>query len=255
MSSSYNWKINARLFLKIGLQDEIIAVDLFNQNKPNVFAPEKVIWDYKGTTNLAQAYAHLKVQLTEKLTLNSGIHSQYFFLNQSKSLEPRLGLNYQVNTKNSIHFGYGLHSQMQPINVYFLQSTDFAGTTSYNNTDLGFTKSQHVVLGYQVNPWKDWRVKTEAYYQTIHNVPVNSFSSSYSMLNTGSSFKTDLTDSLVNGGTGTNYGLELTVEKFFSKGFYGLLTGRKRWCRKKYGLQWKVCGESISWKRMENWNG
>lgn len=225
MSSSYNWKINARLFLKIGLQDEIIAVDLFNQNKPNVFAPEKVIWDYNGTTNLAQAYAHLKVQLTEKLTLNSGIHSQYFFLNQSKSLEPRLGLNYEVNTKNSIHFGYGLHSQMQPINVYFLQSTDFAGTTSYNNTDLGFTKSQHVVLGYQVNPWKDWRVKTEAYYQTIHNVPVNSFSSSYSMLNTGSSFKTDLTDSLVNGGTGTNYGLELTVEKFFSKGFYGLLTG------------------------------
>jgi hypothetical protein len=106
-----------------------------------------------------------------------------------------------------------------------LQSTDFAGTTSYNNTDLGFTKSQHVVLGYQVNPWKDWRVKTEAYYQTIHNVPVNSFSSSYSMLNTGSSFKTDLTDSLVNGGTGTNYGVELTVEKFFSKGFYGLLTG------------------------------
>jgi hypothetical protein len=44
------------------------------------------------------------------------------------------------------------------------------------------------------------------------------------MLNTGSTFKTDLTDSLVNTGTGTNYGLELTVEKFFSKGYYGLFT-------------------------------
>jgi hypothetical protein len=29
---------------------------------------------------------------------------------------------------------------------------------------------------------------------------------------------------LVNDGTGSNYGLELTVEKFFSKGYYGLIT-------------------------------
>ena len=44
------------------------------------------------------------------------------------------------------------------------------------------------------------------------------------MLNTGATLKTDLTDSLVNGGTGQNYGLELTLEKLFSKGFYGLFT-------------------------------
>ena len=45
------------------------------------------------------------------------------------------------------------------------------------------------------------------------------------MLNTGSSFKTDLTDSLINLGTGKNYGFEFTVEKSFSQGLYGLLTG------------------------------
>jgi hypothetical protein len=44
------------------------------------------------------------------------------------------------------------------------------------------------------------------------------------MLNTGSTFKVDLEDSLVNEGTGENYGIELTVEKFFSKGFYALCT-------------------------------
>jgi hypothetical protein len=44
------------------------------------------------------------------------------------------------------------------------------------------------------------------------------------MLNTGASFKTDLEDSLTNNGTGKNYGIELTVEKFFSKGYYGLFT-------------------------------
>ena len=67
-------------------------------------------------------------------------------------------------------------------------------------------------------------MKAEAYYQSIFNVPVNTYSSSYSMLNTGSTFKADLQDSLENEGTGENYGVELTVEKFFSKGFYALCT-------------------------------
>jgi len=44
------------------------------------------------------------------------------------------------------------------------------------------------------------------------------------MLNTGASFKTDLEDNLTNGGTGTNCGVELTIEKFFSHGYYGLFT-------------------------------
>ena len=96
--------------------------------------------------------------------------------------------------------------------------------TAYNNKDLDFTKSHHFVLGYDLQPFKDWRLKTEVYYQSLYNVPVNTFSSSYSMLNTGAGFKTDLEDSLTNSGTGTNYGAELTIEKFFSKGYYGLFT-------------------------------
>lgn len=224
LSSNYNLKINSRLFFKVGFQDEVIGVDLYYKTKDNIFAPEKQIWDYQKTTNLAQVYAHLKFSISRKLTLNAGLHSQVFFLNNSTSVEPRLGLVYNVTNKSSLNFGYGLHAQMQPINVYFLQSQDANGNTVYNNQNLDFTKSHHLVLGYNIQPFNDWRIKTEVYYQSIYNVPITTFSSSYSMLNTGSTFKTDLTDSLVNNGTGTNYGIELTVEKFFSKGYYGLFT-------------------------------
>lgn len=224
ISTSYNSKMNARLFFKAGIQDEIIGLDLFYKSKNQIFDSYKQIWDYTSTTNFAQAYAHFKYSLTEKLNLNAGIHAQEFFLNNSTAVEPRLGLTYFVNAKSSFNFGYGLHSQMQPINVYFLQSTDANGATVYNNKSLDFTKSHHIVLGYNIQPFNDWRVKSEVYYQSIYNVPVTSFSSSYSMLNTGSTFKSDLQDSLVNSGTGENYGIELTVEKFFSKGYYGLFT-------------------------------
>lgn len=223
-SSIYNLKLNSKLFLKAGIQDELIGLDLFYKTKQNSIDALKQIWDYNRFTNLAQAFVHGKFSFSEQLTLNAGLHSQKFFLNNSFSIEPRLGLKYAVNSKSSFSLGYGLHSQMQPINVYFLQTQNTDGSYAYNNKNLDFTKSQHFVLGYDLQPFKDWRLKTEIYYQAISKVPVNTFSSSYSMLNTGSSFKADLEDNLINSGTGNNYGVEVTFEKFFSNGYYGLFT-------------------------------
>lgn len=223
-SSNYNLKVNSKLFVKAGIQDELIGLDLFYKTKQNSIDAWKQVWDYNSFTNLAQAFVHGKYNISEQLTLNAGLHSQKFFLNNSVSVEPRLGLKYAINSKNSFSLGYGLHSQMQPINVYFLQTQNPDGSHAYNNKNLDFTKSQHFVLGYDLQPFKDWRLKTEMYYQAIYNVPVNTFSSSYSMLNTGSSFKTDLEDNLINDGTGSNYGAEVTIEKFFSNGYYGLFT-------------------------------
>jgi len=223
-STSYNSKISSRLFVKVGIQDEFIRLSLYYRMKERIVDNWKQIWDYNSYTNLAQAYLHAKYSFSEKFTLNAGVHAQFFFLNNSISFEPRLGLKYAINNKNSFNFGYGLHSQTQPINVYFLQSQDTNGTYSYNNKDLNFTKSHHFVLGYDLQAFENWRLKAEVYYQYLFNVPVNTYSSSYSMLNTGAGFKTDLEDSLTNEGTGTNYGVELTIEKFFSKGYYALFT-------------------------------
>ena len=223
-STSYNTKINSRLFLKVGFDNQLLGLDLYSKNKQRINDDFKQVWDYNNQTNLAQAYVQAKYSINEKLTLNTGIHYQKFFLNHSSSIEPRLGLKYDINNNSSLTFGYGMHSQMQPINVYFLQTQNLDGTYSYNNKNLDFTKSNHYVFGYNLQPAQDWRIKTEIYYQSLNNVPVNNFSSSYSMLNTGASFNTDLEDNLINKGTGTNYGVELTIEKFFSKGYYGLFT-------------------------------
>ncbi len=219
---AYNTKVNSRLFFKFGLQDQLIDLDLYYRTRRNL--PDWLqIWDSKSYTHLAQAYAHMKYSLSEKLTANVGLHTQKLFLNSnSTSLEPRLGLKYDVGAKSSFSLGLGLHAQMQPVNIYF-NEMQYATTTN-TNKDLGFTKSQHYVLGYDWQPIKNWRVKAEVYYQYLYNVPVDSFSSSYSMLNTGSSFKPDLSVNLKNNGTGTNYGAEVTLEKFFSNSYYGLFT-------------------------------
>ena len=222
--TNYNLKINSKLFVKAGLQTEFINLYLYNRTRRYDRDNWTQIWDYNSYTTLGQAFVHLKYNMNDKLTLNTGVHAQQFFLNNSHSIEPRLGLKYALNKKNSLSLGYGLHSQMQPLTIYFLQSTNTDGSINYNNKNLDFTKSHQLVLGYDLQPFSDWRVKAEVYYQYLFNVPVDSFASSYSMLNTGASFKPDLQDNLVNNGTGQNYGVELTIEKFFSKGYYALFT-------------------------------
>lgn len=55
-------------------------------------------------------------------------------------------------------------------------------------------------------------------------MPVTIEPSYYSVINEGADFNNPGTDSLANNGTGRNYGIEFTLEKSFSKGFYMLNT-------------------------------
>jgi len=224
INSSFNSKINARLFVKVGGIAEVLNLNLKYRNRFNT--PYWLnIWDFNDYTQLYQLYAHAKYNLSNNLTFNLGVQGQMLALNNAVAVGPRAGVKYQLNRKSSLNAGYGLHSQMQPTDVYFYRERKADGSYDQSNRELDFTKSHHFVLGYDVQPIKDWRVKTEVYYQALFNVPVTVEPSSFSMLNTGASFNPNDKGGLKNAGTGTNYGVELTIEKFFSNGYYGLLTG------------------------------
>lgn len=224
INTSYNSKVNSQLFYKVGVivQEMNLNLNARSLDTNNVW---NQFWDTNDFTTLVQAYIQAKYKFTDKLTLNAGLQAQQLTLNNSQAIGPRIGLKYQITEKGSLNFGYGLHSQMQPIDVYFYRRTLADGSYNTNNDKLGFTKSHHLVLGYDWLPIKDWRVKTEVYYQYLFDVPVHTFASSYSMLNAGASFLPNTEVDLENKGTGRNYGAELTIEKFFSKGYYVLLTG------------------------------
>jgi len=219
-----DYKVNARLAIKAGLQCDLLHLDL--NMKDRQFTPDwDIKWDYRGNTSLLAAYIEAKYRITENLTLNAGLRSQGLTLNNATSFEPRIGLKYQVGPKHTIGVGFGIHSQMQPLSVYFYRALKPDNTYDETNRQLGFTNSRHFVVSYEVLPFRDWRVKAELYYQMLYDVPVSRDSSSFSLLNEGASFAPTQQSNLANKGTGTNYGIELTIEKFFSHGYYALLTG------------------------------
>lgn len=173
---------------------------------------------------LTNGYFHWRHKFTDKFTLNMGLHGQHFALNNEFSIEPRAGFSYQLTKEQRVSLGAGLHSQIQPFQIYYTETELDKDVYTKTNTDLKFTKSTHLVAGYDWNFAKNMRFKAEAYYQYMFNVPIEQQISSFSMLNVGADFGIPDVDSLVNEGAGRNYGIELTVEKFYSKGYYFLVT-------------------------------
>jgi hypothetical protein len=177
--------------------------------------------DTQGTTLLTQLYGLYQWKISTQMKLVTGLHYTRLDLNGSKAFEPRLGLSYTAFNNATLSVGYGLHSQMQPILVYNFRFQDAPTET---NTDLSFTRSHHFTAEYSKNLKKDLLFKMSAYYQHIFEAPVELISSSYSLLNFGTSFANEVRPDLTNDGLGNNYGMEFTFEKYFSRSYYFLLT-------------------------------
>jgi hypothetical protein len=167
----------------------------------------------------------MKYRPTDNVTLTAGVHGQYLTHNGAKALEPRVGMRWAVSNTDIITAGYGLHSEMQPLYQYFAHKPG-SPADEMLNYNMGFTRSHHLVAAYEKAITEKISLRLETYGQYLYNVPIETRAgSSYSALDQGSGYSRYFPDTLKNAGTGYNYGLELTLEKKFGKGYYILLTG------------------------------
>jgi hypothetical protein len=181
--------------------------------------------DIRGDLMLYRSYIQWQHKAGKKITSYSGLLFQFSGLNDEMTIEPRLGFQYDATLRSSFNLGFGLHSQMQPKVVYFHQEYDqSARTYNITNEDLGLSKSLHIVAGYQYLAGKNFRLKAETYYQHLYRIPVKESFPEFSLINAGDQFGMPREDSLLNQGTGRNYGVELTIEKFLDNGWYFLFT-------------------------------
>ena len=232
VSTFINSKINKRVTIKSGVLIERFNIDFSLKDRDRQadangdgYPDLNIIYKTDGNYYVIQPYAQAQFRFTSKFILNAGLHTQLFSINKQFVAEPRASLTYKINTGNSINIGYGIHHQNVPAPILF-QNENVGGTLVQTNRNLDLVRSQHFVLGYDVKLADKWRGKAEVYYQYIDKAAVQNYSSSYSSLTEGADFgySTDKT-SLVNAGTGFNQGVELTIEKFFSKDYHALLTG------------------------------
>ena len=234
-------KINPKNSFKTGLFANAFHVNFYDQIKINsrfdTIAQAIENKPFKTRVNtttdffLLQPYFSFVHKFNEKWSTNVGIFGQFLTLNNTYAVEPRASIRYQFKANQTLSFAYGMHSQMQATYMYFATPDSLVrdGKVFTNpsklsdNKNIGLSKSQHLVLGYDYQILKNFRTKLEAYYQYLWNIPVYAVPSGVSLLNRGAGFNRFFPIyTMENKGTGYNYGLEFTLEKTFSKHFFFL---------------------------------
>jgi hypothetical protein len=220
LSSTYTQKINAKNNLRTGFILNHLGYRLRQSDMGDSTVLTEQIHE-NGNTGTLQVFFQWNTHFNDRLSINIGLHYFQLFLNNSTSIEPRASLRYDVRPKHHLTMGYGLHSQLQPIGVYFAEQNE-NGLTTLPNRNLKLSKVHHLVFGYDVIISEHEHIKTEVYYQHLFHIPISRDpASTYSILNSTNGFPSE---SLSNSGLGKNYGVELTYERFLFKNLYYLLS-------------------------------
>jgi len=224
-STQLKKKLNKKANFLAGFRADQYDVRLNDSVKSLEYGKFITLSDAKGNLSLFRTFGQYQHQLSPSVSIDAGLHMIYSTINDEFIAEPRAGLKWQLTKKNQLTAGFGMHSQLQPKEVYFMQ-TYLPDSDSYvrTNENVKMTKINHFVIGFQNLPSPLLRLKAEAYYQHLYNIPVSATQPEFSMVNAGDFFAIPDIDSLVNQGKGRNIGLEITVERFLNKGWYMLLT-------------------------------
>jgi Carboxypeptidase regulatory-like domain len=213
-TTSYNLKMNNVVNMKAGVYVNLLNYQFNkgewnysnNSYKPNVILGEGNSW-------LLQPYLQFGLKPTSRLIINPGVHTMYFALNKQFVVDPRLSVQYRFSAKSNLTLAYGLHSKLLPLGSYFYQSGN-----SFPNMDLKMMRSHHYIVAYDQLLGNRWRFHAEAYHQQLFQIPVvNDVNRTFWILNEIEGYANQ---ALVSKGKGTNTGLDLSLEKFFSKGLF-----------------------------------
>ncbi|SFQ83223.1 TonB-dependent receptor [Hymenobacter arizonensis] len=220
----YNYKLSARHTLRAGAVVSRLGFDARSGFRSDDYGGQFVQFLQRtGAATTTQAYGQWKYRATKQLTVTSGVHFLRFGLNGNTALEPRVGARWAFSPKQSLSAGAGLHSRLEAPFVYFTQLPQAGGGYAEPNRNLGLARALHYVLGYDNLLREDLRLRVEPYYQYLYDVAISpNRNSTFAALNFSGGAPTE---ALVARGKGQNYGLDVTLEKFFTGQYYFQLTG------------------------------
>jgi len=219
-------KLNAKNFVDIGLDYRFEKTNFTNEQYTFDASEPEFQLNMDEISNFANAYVQYRHKFTDKLSFTAGSRYSYLITNNTFSVEGRAAIEQKIGNRHSLSLGFGVHSKKQDDDVYFLESYN-QNTNRYlrTNEELEMTKSKHYVFAFNSLLSEHLNLKFETYYQNLYDVPVTPKQPEFSMLNNGGAFGSFIQDSLLNLGTGENYGVELTFEKYLNKNYYFLITG------------------------------
>ena len=219
MTSSIKKRLNLKHTNKSGITITGLRYDMLLKDSDPLEGSLVTVVDESGFSSLVSAYTQSSIRFSERITVNAGLNTQWFTLNDRYTLEPRIGATFELDSTKTLGVAYGLHSRLEKLNYYFSRNPN--NPNELFNKDLDFSKSHHFVLSFGWNIRDHSILKIEPYYQHLFSIPVHP-GSHFSFINLQNEWF--INHPLDNTGKGRNYGVDLTFEKFLTKGYYYMIT-------------------------------
>ena len=219
--TTFNQKLGSKDKIQLGIRYSVFNFEMNQSNLEENSSQRFSLVDMDNGIGTMNSFISWKHRISDNISFVTGLHNMSVLYNSKNSLEPRFALNWQVRNTQTFSLGYGKHSTMESVHNYFAKVKQKDGRVTEPNKNLDLLKAHHFVLGYEKRITENLRLKLEAYYQHLYNLPVENLDTSYySTINEGLEFRYV---NLVNKGTGKNYGLEVTLERFFNNNYYYLI--------------------------------
>ncbi len=223
LSSVITHVYNSRLTIKGGLDLNRHFYELKGEARNFESQTMEQLMNGDGQSWMIKGHVQGKYLLSDNSFFTAGLNTSWFELNDEYRIEPRASFHWEAFPGHRFSLGYGIHSQIEPLFVYFVRGSgvDEQGENEFPNKNLGRMGAHHFVLGYDWSITPNLRLKIEPYYQKIYDVPVVD-GTPYSMVNFLSDWTFDR--SLINEGSGINMGVDVTLERFLKDGLYYMTT-------------------------------
>jgi hypothetical protein len=254
-------QITPRWLVQLGGEYSHRFFDLSFRTAENVYEPVSATpyYETKDNTGLASIFWSNLWKPADNWSINLGVSGSYFLLSKDLSIEPRASVKWEPGDRHSLSLGYGLHSMIEKLDAYFFRNPD----GSMANKDLGFSKAHHLLATYMYKFTDNLNLRFNAYYQYGFDTPVGINGSTFCTVNRLFNY---IEEPLVNKGNTRNYGADITLEHYMSRGFYGQVNASlfksqyrgldKKWRNQLYdrGYMVKVLGgkEWMVGKRKQN---
>lgn len=174
-----------------------------------------VNYDGTATATRTELYASYTRNLTEDLKFTGGVrYDNLSLLNTKPVISPKLSASWQPLGNLTFNFAYGIYYQA-PALTWLL--------TEQRNRDLNYIKADHLIAGIEYYPEEDIRISLEFFDKKYSDYAGSVNNPQISYANNGADYYTYGLELLQSNSSGSARGLDLFIQKKFTKNFYGML--------------------------------
>jgi hypothetical protein len=201
LKAEVNYQLTHKLDFKIGGQ--IKFIDSRNDswspenitNSGTIIPANKILYHPDATTK-SSLFLQSSFRIIDPMVISAGLRFDYFALTSENNISPRISLSYKFTNETTLNLAWG---------KYYQSPASYQVAPDPRNLFLKSSYATHYIAGLEQRLSNDTKASIELYHKELSKLIVDP----------------DVSELLVNTGSGYAQGVEFALQKKFTDGFVG----------------------------------